>query len=126
MTQTPQSPAIRRPLWLGLLLCVFLLAAPGSALAHGTDPGATALTHAAAQSGFSTALADDPGTCPATTGQHDRNCCAGHGACHAAALVQEAPLGAAASGQRPTPRPAAGRAGNDVAPLFHPPKSLCS
>src|SRR6185369_7658568 len=111
---------IRWPIWLGALLCLFFAMLSGTAEAHGTAVTAPATDQPAISAN---GMAADQHSCPDGL-QHDHNrCCSGHGLCHAAALIQNATAAAIAQRQSPTPTALPERAGGDVAPPFHPPKS---
>ena len=121
MSEAPRQGirAIRRPMWLAALLCLFLATSSGLAEAHGLIMLATDQPDVSAA-----ATATDHDSCPDDGLRHDHHrCCAGQGLCHAAALVQDVIVAAATERQRLAPIALAARAGSDVAPLFHPPKS---
>ena len=115
--------AIRWPIWLGALLCLFAAALSGAAAAH-APVTQTAIALATDQPVVSTAATvTDQDSCLDGI-RHDHNrCCAGQGLCHTVALVQDVTVAAAAQRQGPAPIALAERTGSDVAPLFHPPKS---
>jgi hypothetical protein len=112
---------------LVVLICVFA-AVPATGEAHDLSmaPAAVAQEIPAQTYVFATASenAADRDSCPISSTHERRSTCSSTGICHAVGLVQDWAVMPALTQGCPELRVADARVGRDVAPLFHPPKTI--
>jgi hypothetical protein len=131
MTEVPHrsSQRSRQKTWLGLFACLVLLIVSGAADAHGSAVARSpvdspALSQHVAVSAAGLFQAADEHSCPSGSGHRQHQACASSGICHAMAIAQGVALAPSTAEARLEPAVAAAISSGNVAPPFHPPKSL--
>lgn len=108
-------------LWIALLTFgMFVQAEAHMALPPQVAPAVAAATEITAAPN----VLHDDGTCPAVPGHRSHHCCVGGASCHAATAAVVITTAPAVPGAHYDAAPSRAIASGDVAPLFHPPKSL--